>query len=58
MSIHQRKELNMVEGNTCSCSCPMWKPTSPANGNKSVTKLHHKFLCTYYYEHNVRGDHP
>jgi hypothetical protein len=27
MSTCQQKELDMVEGNTCTCSCSMWKPT-------------------------------
>jgi hypothetical protein len=28
MSTHQQKELNVIEGNACNCSCPTWKPTS------------------------------
>jgi hypothetical protein len=28
MSTHQQEELNVVEGNTCNCSCPTWKQAS------------------------------
>jgi hypothetical protein len=28
MSTHRQKELNVVEGNACNCSCPTWKLAS------------------------------
>jgi len=34
MLIRWWKELNMVEGNTYSCFCPTWKPTSCAMATK------------------------
>jgi t-SNARE complex subunit (syntaxin) len=28
MLIRQQEELNVIERNTCNCSCHTWKPTS------------------------------
>jgi hypothetical protein len=36
MSIHRRKELNVVERNACNCCCPTWKPTFHAMAAKML----------------------
>jgi hypothetical protein len=56
MSIHQRKELNVVEGSACNCSYPTWKLASHIM--EKCHKLHHGFQCVCCHEHNVRGAYP
>jgi len=54
MSTCQQNELNVIEGNTCSCYYPMWKPTSHAMVRKVSQITSWVLVCSLFWAQHKR----